>query len=239
MVVLDMLDSDESAFGNSAPVSASLTEEEKKDDFDYWGNPEVKPESINLDSFSEEKDKSYVISYYSKSGIIPDEIKQEFVKIAKALNGKGYKYRHTGGSNDEIDNTILAIENINTESYLPWKTFNKEITKPVIKKPTGKSYRIAANSHKAFKKLTNGVRAILARNIHAMLGKELNKPATFIIAYSEDGAEAITRGIDFKVTGNVAFFLKVAEDSNIPVFNIKKKDAITRLVEYIQKDKEE
>ena len=39
--------------------------------------------------------------------------------------------------------------------------------------------------------------------------------------------------MDFKVVGNVVFFLKLAKEASIPVFNLHKDDAIDRLKEYI------
>jgi hypothetical protein len=209
---------------------------ETKDTFDYWGDPEVKPEKIDIESFKDTKSKSFtIVTFVPDKGKLPEEIASEFYQIAKVLAAKGYTFRHTGDSSDDLQNKILDIENIKTESYLPWKKFNLDINAPYIKKPTPKAYKIAASCHVRFSKMSNGVRCILARNVNAILGNDCNDPVDFILAYSEDGAEGIVKGLDYKITGSVAFYLKVAEDSNISVFNLKNNDIKTRLVEHIKK----
>lgn len=221
--------------GDDKPFSTEIKEKEEEDTFDYWANPEVVPAKPDVEKFKVGS-KSFLIATYTANGVLPAEVHKELFELAKALVGKGYRFRHTGDVNDKLQNEILKIEDIEVDSYLPWKKFNPDIANAFMKKPAPIGYKIAANSHKGFKGIqSNGIRCILARNAHAILGPKCVTPVSFILAYTEDGAEALAKGLDYKVTGNVAFYLKVAEDSNVPVFNIKKDGAVKRLVELIQK----
>jgi len=232
--ILAMLQGDDKPFANTAALTTTEKEDKEEDDFDYWENPDVKPLKVDPETFKTAS-KSFLITTYTTTGVLPPEVSKELFELSKALVAKGFRFRHTGDVQDKLQNDILKIEDIEVDSYLPWKKFNPDIANPLMKKPVGIGYRIAANSHKMFPKMSNGIRCLLARNAHSILGPKCVTPVTFILAYTEDGAEGITKGIDFKVTGNVAFFLKVAEDSNVPVFNLKKEGAIKRLIEFIQK----
>ena len=99
--------------------------------------------------------------------------------------------------------------------------------------PKKEGFGTAIVCHSAYKILNPSVRYILARNVHAMLGVKVIDPVNLVIAYSPDGAEVTNSELDFKITGDVAFYLKVCELSNIPIYNTKNDDCVTRLVTFI------
>ena len=178
--------------------------------------------------------KSFGIFLSGRDSDVPAEAKEKIIKVARALILKGYSYRTSGGSQDTINAEIVAIENSNSEYYLPWKSYNKNVVKPVLRYPTELGYQYAFSNHKAFPKLPATVRAILASNVHVLLGKECTDPLDLIIVYSPKGDEVINKDTDYKQAGNTVFPIKIASSCNIPVFNIQKEDTVTRLVDYIK-----
>ena len=50
-----------------------------------------------------------------------------------------------------------------------------------------------------------------ARNMHQVLGPDLKSPSDFVICWTKDG----------KASGGTGQAIRVAEDFNIPVFNLK------------------
>jgi len=238
--ILDLLDSDEKLLSETKPVSNSgyggtsgYGGQKPKDTFDYWGDSNVTPAKIDPDNFKKQG-KSYIVVVYTQGEEIPEKISKEILELSIALSSKEYVFRHTGSDTDTLQNAIMKTDGIKADSYLPWIKFNPLVTVPKMKRPTGCGYKIAAGGHKLFTKFKNGPRAVLARNVHAALGEECNDPVDFIIAYTKDGAEGFTKGMDFKVTGDLVFYINLAREANIPIFNLHNEDAIKRLVEHIK-----
>lgn len=227
--MLELLGSDERPF---AKLKAQDKQQDNKGP-NLWEKDDWKPVAINLSSF-EKTGKSFAISYQFKDNKVLPEVKEKFIELAKALGKLGYVFRYDGGKDDDVDNAILNIEGLSVETYIPWAKFNPDIKTPTLSKPTEKAYGVAAGAHKIFNKLKPAIRTILAKKVHTMLGTELTNPLTVMITYSECGSEVLTKKMDYKVTGNVVFYLKVCEDSNISVFNIKNTDAVKRLIEYLK-----
>jgi hypothetical protein len=233
--ILDVLGSNEKAFDSK---TATKTETETKgeyvkDEFDYWNDVNVEPVKVKTADFNS-TGKSFTMCVFNQREELSEEVENKLFKIAEHLVGKGYLFRHTGDHKDKLQTRILEIDGVVTQSYLPWKKFNLLIERPKLFKPKGPAFGIAVNSHKGYAKLSPAVRFILARNVHAILGPKVDDPVTLVLAYSKDGAEAMKRDMDFKLTGDVAFYLKVCEDSSIPIFNTKNEDVTKRLSEFLK-----
>lgn len=197
-----------------------------------WDKTDFDPKPINPEVFKKEG-KSFAISYYGDERTISDDVVNTFVKVATGLSSKGYTFRHNGGATDKLQNEILAISNIKVESYLPWGKFNEKVFKPILKYPTKLGYEHMFGYHKAAPKLPAVIRARLASQIHSLLGKDCINPCDLLLCYNELGDEYIKKDTDFKKLGNLSFYFKVCKASNIPVYNLKKEDAIKRIIELI------
>lgn len=228
--LLDLLDSDEKPFKAREENNNSV---KKQNGVNLWEKTDFKAIKIDVGSLRK-TGRSFSVGYHIDKDHLPEEVEEKFLEIAKILGAKGYTFRHNGNVDDRLQNAILKIEDLKVESYLPWKKFNIDIKKPVITSPSEKGYGIAFNSHKVFTKLPPAIRAILANQVHTLLGKECNDPVNLLIGYSSCGSEAIVKDMDYKKSGNLTFFLKVCGDANIPVFNLKSDTAIKRLAEFIK-----
>lgn len=198
-----------------------------------WEKTEFKLVRFDVEKFKK-SGKSFAIFLSGKDTDVPADVKEKIIKVARALILKGYTYRTSGGANDTINAEVVAIENSNTEYYLPWKSYNKNAPKPVLRYPTELGYQFAFSNHKAFPKLPPAIRALLASHVHVLLGKECDNPLDLIIVYSPKGDEVINKDTEYKSAGNTVFPIKIASNCNISVFNIQREDTVNRLVEYIK-----
>ena len=176
----------------------------------------------------------FSVGTYSNTDDVGNDIIDTFVKVATALSNKGYTFVHTGSSDNVLQNKILKIEGIKSETYIPWKKFNEDIEEPYLARPTDLAFSIGAHYHSAFMKMKPAIKTILARTVNALLGKACKEPITLFLAYSDCGSESIGKNVDFKKLGNLVFIFKLCFASNIPVFNLKNPAATSKLVEFIK-----
>lgn len=197
-----------------------------------WDRDDIKPVKPDLGSFKKNK-KTFAITVHGQEAV-PLEQHESVIKIAKVLFSKGYTFRYNGDKNNPLGMAIVNLENSRTDIFLPWKNFNSDFNKPLKAYPTEVAYGIALNNHIKFKEFKPSIRAVFSSNVHVMLGAECTEPLDLLIAYNLDGSEVLTAKPDYKKLGNTTFFLKICNECNIPVYNIKKEDAVKRIVEFIK-----
>jgi len=209
---------------NSSETKSSYTKKES-----YWDKTAIDPMPIDVANFNK-KGKSFTIHTFPDKDL-PEDAEENIIKLAKGLMAAGYTFRHTGASDDEIQNKIIRVVGADVVSYIPWKGFNKMVNYPIL--PTPEGYKTAITVHKAFAKIPPAVRAILARNVNAMLGEKANDPVDMILVWDATGVEALGKGVKFDEIGTLPFILQVATKANIPVFNVKNTDVLERIKDVV------
>ena len=68
----------------------------------------------------------------------------------------------------------------------------------------------AAQFHPAWDRCSQGVRKLHGRNMHIILGADLQTPVSFVVCWTVDGA----------IIGGTGVALRCAMQHNIPVFNL-------------------
>lgn len=109
--------------------------------------------------------------------------------------------------------------------YLPWEKF--EGNKSPLFEVSEEAMDIARQIHPAWDKCSDGVRRLLSRNVYQMLGLDLNYPARFAICWTDHS------------TGGTDFALQIAEEYDIPFFNMADHDddeVMTKLAQFIQEN---
>lgn len=160
------------------------------------------------------------------AGIGPREVPtwvEQFCELAgEALAWKGYRLRsgHAAGCDEAFERGAYADGMISPESeiYLPWPTFRHDEAPNVLgivhERPTNASYEMVREFHPSWAIYKRGVKALMARNAHILLGPELNQPVKFVLTWTEDGT------VDGEgKQGGTAATLRMASAWNIPVFN--------------------
>jgi hypothetical protein len=137
------------------------------------------------------------------------EILDEMYKIAIHLANNGWLLR-SGGA----DGADLAFErgcdfvNGQKEIFLPWAGFNG--SKSNLYTPSKQAIELAATIHPAWQYLKQGAKKLHARNVHQVLGSELDEPVDLIIAYTKDG----------KLIGGTATALRLGIKYGIQIINL-------------------
>lgn len=116
------------------------------------------------------------------------------------------------------------------EIFLPWSGFQSRFRSPFTG-PSRSAYEIAATVHPAWSKLGGGARSLHARNVHQVLGPNLDSPSQFVVCWTPDGCE--TEAERTKETGGTATAIVLAARHGIPVYNMARIGSFERLQEYL------
>ena len=156
----------------------------------------------------------------------PQEVIDHMVRLVQDLDREGWTLRTSGGEGPE---ERIEIETERKEIHLPWAKFNNRESK--FCRNDKNANDIVSSFHPTFGSLKPAVQAIVARQAHVILGKDLRSPVRFLICWSEDGAEdGKTKSIK---TGYMSMPIAIAHSLSIPIFNLKNPDALQRLKNYL------
>jgi hypothetical protein len=139
--------------------------------------------------------------------------------LASKLAHSGAILRSGGadGSDTAFENGCLKT-NGKMEIYLPWKKFNNSSSNLIVQE---EAFHIAKYIHPKWNTLKYSVKLLHARNVHQILGYNLDDPSDFVICWTLDGAEKIS---DLSaITGGTGTAIKLACLLDIPVYNLANK----------------
>ncbi len=149
----------------------------------------------------------------------PQEILDSMRKIAGYLAGKGYTLRSGAaiGADSAFEEGALAAGG-DAEVWVPWAGFNGHSSSQT---PSPEAFALAAKSHPAWDSCKNGAKALHARNVHQLLGADLESPVDFIVCWTRDGLMA----------GGTGQSLRIAKNKGIEVYNLGVAGELVRLRE--------
>jgi hypothetical protein len=104
------------------------------------------------------------------------------------------------------------------EIFLPWDGFNgfkKEKHSFCHPEPSLAASIIAQKYHPNYDRLKNPAKLLMARNSMQVLGRLLTNPVDFVVCYTSDG----------KDSGGTGQAIRIAEDRNIPIYNLFFKES--------------
>lgn len=153
---------------------------------------------------------------------IPEPYSNFAVAIAAMLAMDGCTLR-SGGASGSDTYFELGCDHSKGEKeiYLPFRGFNGN--KSELHEPPAEAYKISSKFHPYWNKLSDGARALHARNAQQVLGLELDTPCNFIVCYTKDGKEI----------GGTSQAIRIAKAYNIPIYNLgscKNSDELERMV---------
>lgn len=102
-----------------------------------------------------------------------------------------------------------------TEIYLPWKGFQEWPEDQVIlTEPQPEAVKIAEEFHPAWYRLGHAGKALHARNVHQILGRDVLNPVLpiFVVCWTKGGRKV----------GGTAQAIRIAEHYGVPVMNLGK-----------------
>jgi hypothetical protein len=161
----------------------------------------------------------------------PETVLRQMQKISSRLSELGFTLRSGGAKGADS-----AFEKGATRKdiYLPAPGYNGN--KSPNTEPTTEAYRLAELLHPAWGRLDPFIKKLMARNCHQILGFDLRSPVDFVVCFTPDGVEK-ARDRTSK-TGGTGLAIELADHFKIPIFNLKNRDALSRMGLYIKSNPE-
>ena len=157
----------------------------------------------------------------------PYLILADIKKIAQYLAKENYILRSGGADGaDTAFEQGCDLEKGEKEIYLPWKSFNHNLSNLYLKSNEIKeeilqqAFELAAKYHPGWNFLSYGAKCLMARNGMQVLGRNLNDPVSFVVCYNLGGLKK----------GGTSQALRIAHDRDIPIFNLSDEDDRKRLL---------
>lgn len=151
----------------------------------------------------------------------PKEILGVMSALAEELAQQGWTLRSGHADGADLAFELGAIKaNGPKEIYLPWRKFNNSPTfydPEYIDQPSCVALAIASDFHPAWESCTSAAKMLHARNVHQILGEELDCLASMVICWTKDG----------KLVGGTSQALRIATHYGIPIFNLGSSDVTT------------
>lgn len=107
-----------------------------------------------------------------------------------------------------------------TEIFLPWPGFNGSESSWIAPHPD--AFDLAAQVHPAWGALSEDQCKLQARDVHQILGPELNSVSSFVVCWTIDGA--ICESECTPQTGGTGCAIRLASRYQVPVINLARSD---------------
>jgi len=166
----------------------------------------------------------------------PEKILLEMRGLAEALATLGYVLRSGGakGADNAFEIGCNVIDHKLKEIYLPWQNFNDNPSRNFY--VCEKAIEIALKYHpnpEWLRHKSPHVLKLMARNSYQVLGSELNHPVDFVVCWTQDGVES---NKTTRATGGTGQAIRIAQDYSIPVYNLKNKESLDRLIDELNRE---
>lgn len=156
--------------------------------------------------------------YYAGIGSreTPEDIQAVFSNIAFNLERKGLILRSGGAEGADSAFQEGVEDKRNMQVFIPWNGFNglhNKQTGIILPEFTDRLMNIASHFHPAWDRLGRGARKLHARNVHQMIGPDLDDEenvSKFVVCWTKNGAGK----------GGTGQALRIAEHLNVPVFDL-------------------
>lgn len=153
----------------------------------------------------------------------PKDILDKMSEIASFLARKGFTLRSGGAEGaDSAFEFGCDFEKGNKEIFLPWENFNNNTSKLYAQHQ--KAFTLAHELHPNWKNLKYSVQKLMARNVHQILGKDLDCPVDFVVCWTPNGSGS----------GGTGQALRLAKKHEIKVFDLGLKESIIELRKYVK-----
>ena len=155
----------------------------------------------------------------------PDDVLKLMVDVAKRLRESGYVLR--SGHAPGADQAFEKGAGDQAEIYLPWKDFEVRVKIAenafVMPAPARAAFPIAAEHHPNWEWMRPGVRNLHARNVHQVLGVNLNDPSDFLICWTPEASGE----------GGTGQAIRVARANAVLVFDLGDPGVYDRLTGWV------
>lgn len=134
--------------------------------------------------------------------------------IAKELALQGWLLRSGNclGADQAFQMGANSVSPSLVHVFIPWLGYESQsiAVGNVVATPCSGAYRIAAKYHPAWQKCSRAAQALHARNVHIVLGENLDSPVRFLVCWTPKGL----------LSGGTAMGIRIAQAFGIPVVNL-------------------
>lgn len=170
------------------------------------------------------------MTYRAYAGIgshkTPPHILDDMESLAIDLSSDGWTLRSGGANGADTAFELGALRNTRSaEIMLPWNGFNgRWIVNDVYYIPINQiSLEIAERFHPAWHHCSSAARKLHARNVHQILGINLDSPVEFVVCWTPNASRS----------GGTGQALRIAEHYNIPIFDVADPDQVDALSSFL------
>lgn len=145
----------------------------------------------------------------------PEHILKDMERIGKwcCMNNVWVRSGHADGADWAFEKGAQSY----CIAYLPWPRFNnhlKSAARTYVHSDNEAARELVSKYHPCPSKLSSGAWRLMARNSYQLLGATLDNPSHAVVCWTKDG----------KATGGTGQAIRMAQDSNIPVYNLFSMD---------------
>lgn len=161
--------------------------------------------------------------YYAGIGSreTPLETQSIIKEIVERCEYLGYTLRSGGALGAD---SMFASYTIKKDIYLPWNNYNSQRKTINTDRYLEEALDIAAMFHPNWDACSDGAKLLHSRNSHIILGTDLLKPVDFVVCWTKNG----------KIQGGTGLAMRIANNYNIPIYNLKNEEDIKLLNEFLK-----
>lgn len=146
----------------------------------------------------------------------PEDVLNKMLDLAGILENLDWTLR-SGGQPKGADGAFYhgVKSDLNRVIYKPTHWFKRDNEPKIL----DKAYEIAAKHHPVWDKLPFYAKKLMARNVHAVLGDNLDDPSLFVVCWTPDGMN--NKKPRTRESGGTGHTLSVAIEYGIKIYNLK------------------
>lgn len=148
-------------------------------------------------------------------------------RLIPMLDKKGYTLRT--GAMDGLEEVAEKLAPSRMEVHLPFKGFKNRESKFTFN--TDRTKAIAALANPVYEQLKPGAQSFICKDARLIFGGNSQSTASFLLVWTEDGAESIAE-CNSK-TGFAQTAIRLAGAAGIPIFNLTHQDAEERIAQHL------
>lgn len=174
--------------------------------------------------------------YYTGVGSrsTPPQILKVMTRFAQIMADKDI-WLHSGGA-EGADQAFEAGASYKKWIFIPWDGFNgygDTALKLGVVADSQEMTMIAMRSHPHWMRLSAGARKLHTRNVAQILGLDMKGKPELLICWTPDGC--IGKASRTVESGGTATAIIIAEEHNVPILNLRRKDHLVRVINMIKK----
>jgi len=198
--------------------------------------PEFKEVNVNQDTFSR-----FTRDYLAYGEAIPENVMDKLNIVLAKIHAKQFTLRAANNRNNPLEE--LAIKSTDRkEFYLPFKfrdldsSYKVKVSKVDYKAisigMTIKTNAFPNYTSEKFNNMKDIGKLFTGRDVHQVLGEDLNTPVKFMLMYTPKGEESGDK-LDFETVGNAVMLFLLSKAFSIPIYNIANEESLTKLMAYL------